>query len=280
MAQYDQQQPIDIKKLRPIFIGVGILFFIIMFGRSSFIILEPTERGILFKKYTTGLDIETIYGEGLNIVAPWNSMIIYDVSEQKLEERMDVLSSDGLSIDIDVSVRFHPNASEIGELYQGFKIDYQDKLVRQELRAAVRKVVGRYTPEELYSTKREEIETTIREYAEDVLTRNHVVLRALLIRSIKLPQSIQQAIESKLRQEQESLAYKYRLDKELSEAERKRIAAEGEATANKIINNSLTPSLLRMRGIEATTELAKSPNTKTIIIGSGKDGLPLILGGQ
>lgn len=280
MAQYDQQQPIDIKKLRPIFIGVGILFFIIMFGRSSFIILEPTERGILFKKYTTGLDIETIYGEGLNIVAPWNSMIIYDVSEQKLEERMDVLSSDGLSIDIDVSVRFHPNASEIGELYQGFKIDYQDKLVRQELRAAVRKVVGRYTPEELYSTKREEIETTIREYAEDVLTRNHVVLRALLIRSIKLPQSIQQAIESKLKQEQESLAYKYRLDKELSEAERKRIAAEGEATANKIINNSLTPSLLRMRGIEATTELAKSPNTKTIIIGSGKDGLPLILGGQ
>ncbi|MBL4625680.1 MAG: prohibitin family protein [Flavobacteriales bacterium] len=214
------------------------------------------------------------------MVAPWNSMIVYDVSEQKLEEKMDVLSSDGLSIDIDVSVRFHPAPSEIGLLYQGFKIDYQDKLVRQELRAAVRKVVGRYTPEELYSTKREEIETTIRDYAEEILTENHVVLRALLIRSIKLPQSIQAAIESKLKQEQESLAYKYRLDKEKSEAERKRIAAEGEATANKIINNSLTPSLLRMRGIEATAELATSNNTKTVIIGSGKDGLPLILGGQ
>ncbi len=221
MAQYDQQQPIDLKKLRPIIIGAGIFLFILMFGRSTFIILEPTERGILFKKYTTGLDTETIYGEGLNIVAPWNSMIIYDVSEQKLEEKMDVLSSDGLSIDIDVSVRFNPMPSEIGELYQGFKLDYQDKLVRQELRAAVRKVVGRYTPEELYSTKREEIETTINEYAEEILNKNHVELRALLIRSIKLPQSIQTAIESKLKQEQESLAYKYRLEKEASEAERK-----------------------------------------------------------
>ena len=87
------------------------------------------------------------------------------------------------------------------------------------------------------------------------------------------------AIESKLQQQQEALAYQFRLDKEKSEAERKRIAAEGESRANNIINNSLTANLLKMRGIEATLELSKSPNSKVIIVG-GKDGMPLILGGN
>ncbi|MCE2957238.1 MAG: prohibitin family protein, partial [Flammeovirgaceae bacterium] len=98
------------------------------------------------------------------------------------------------------------------------------------------------------------------------------------IRSIKLPDQIRSSIENKLQQQQEALAYQYRLDKEKSEAERKRIAAEGESRANLIINNSLTDKLLKMRGIEATLELAKSPNTKIIVVGSGKDGMPLILG--
>ena len=107
---------------------------------------------------------------------------------------------------------------------------------------------------------------------------NYVEAKAVLIRSIKLPDQIRMAIESKLQQEQEALAYQYRLDKEKSEAERKRIAAEGESRANNIINNSLTNNLLKMRGIEATLELAKSPNAKVIVVGAGDDGMPLILG--
>ena len=109
---------------------------------------------------------------------------------------------------------------------------------------------------------------------------NNVTMTTLLIRSIILPDKIKQAIENKLQQEQEALAYQFRLDKEKSETERKRIAAEGESAANKIINNSLTPSLLKMRGIEATLKLAESPNSKVVVIGQGADGLPLILGGN
>jgi regulator of protease activity HflC (stomatin/prohibitin superfamily) len=103
-------------------------------------------------------------------------------------------------------------------------------------------------------------------------------MKALLIRSINLPEKIKVAIESKLQQEQEALAYQFKLEKEKSEAERKRIAAEGEAKANKIINSSLTPALLKMRGIEATIKLSESPNSKVVVIGSGKEGMPLILG--
>ena len=105
-------------------------------------------------------------------------------------------------------------------------------------------------------------------------------MKTLLIRSIELPEKIRKAIDDKIKQEKEAAAYRYRLDKESSEAERKRIAAEGEAAANRIVSSSLTTSLLKMRGIEATMELATSKNSKTVIIGSGEDGLPLILGNQ
>jgi regulator of protease activity HflC (stomatin/prohibitin superfamily) len=108
--------------------------------------------------------------------------------------------------------------------------------------------------------------------------RKNIMMSTLLIRSIKLPTKIKNAIEYKLEEEQKALAYQYRLEREESEAERKRIAAEGEARANKIINNSLTPELLKMRGIEATVKLSESQNAKVVVIGSGKDGLPLILG--
>src|SRR5690606_31380446 len=142
----------------------------------------------------------------------------------------------------------------------------------------VRQVMGRYTAEEIYSTKRAEVESTIKAEAEAILHENNVTMMALLIRSITLPDQIRVAIENKLQQQQEALAYQFRLEKEQSEAERKRIAAEGESRANNIINNSLTTNLLRMRGIEATLELSKSQNTKIIVIGAGDDGLPLILG--
>ena len=161
-------------------------------------------------------------------------------------------------------------------------MDYQNRLVRPEVRSTVRQVMGRYTAEEIYSTKRPEVESAIKIETNDILGApgNNIEMRALLIRSIKLPEQIRLAIENKLKQEQEALAYQFRLDKEKSEAERKRIAAEGESQANQIINNSLTAALLKMRGIEATQQLANSPNSKVIVIGSGEDGLPLILGGN
>ena len=137
--------------------------------------------------------------------------------------------------------------------------------------------MGRYEAEEIYSTKRNEVEQTIIDETKNILAENNVIMKALLIRSIRLPEKIRQAIDDKLKQEQEASAYRYRLDKEESEAERKRIAAAGEAAANKIINSSLTPSLLRMRGIEATIELAKSNNSKVVVIGAGENGMPLIL---
>ena len=280
MNQFQQPPEINPAKLKKVLITVLIALAAIVIFFKSVIILGPTERGVVFYTLGGGLDKEHVYQPGLNIVAPWNQMIVFDVSQQKLDESMDVLSSNGLSISVDISVRYNPEENSIGYLYDEFKLGYGDKLVRQELRSVVRKVIGRYTPEELYSTKREEVETRMEEQMDEILVANNVELNTLLIRSVELPPTIIKAIETKLDQEQQFLAYQFRLEKEKSEAERKKIAAEGEARANQIINSSLTSALLKMRGIEATVKLSESPNAKVIVIGSSKDGLPLILGNQ
>lgn len=276
MNQFEQPS-FDPNKIKPyIFIGVAVVILIIVLS-NIFVILQPTERAVIFKKYTSGLDVENVKSEGLNIVAPWNDVIPFNIEEQQIEETMDVLSRDGLSISIDVSLRFRPVPSQIGYLYRAFKTDYIDKLIRPELRSAVRKIIGQYTPEELYASKRQEIETKIEETTREILKNNYIELKALLFRSIKLPQTIREAIEQKLAAEQESEKYEYIIQKETKEALRRKIDAEGKAEANRILSASITENILKEKGISATEELAKSPNTKVIVIGGGGNGLPIIL---
>lgn len=245
---------------------------------SIFYNVNATQRAVVFYKFGAGLVKDEVKMPGINVKAPWNDAFIYDVQERSEGENMEVLDKNGLSIHVEITVRFKPIADKIGYIYEKFNMNYVDVLVIPEVRSTVRQVMGRFTAEEIYSTKRAEVEETIKTEAEATLHSNNVTMVALLIRSITLPDQIRVAIENKLQQQQEALAYQFRLDKERSEAERKRIAAEGESRANNIINNSLTNNLLKMRGIEATLELSKSPNSKIIVIGSGDDGLPLILG--
>lgn len=273
----------DNRKYLP-FVIVAIISFIILISAFNriFFRIEASERAVLFRVLSGTLEKDKIIGPGWHMKSPWNEVYIYEVSENKIEETMDVLDKNGLNISVDVTVRFHPKYDAIGTIQENFRGDYIHRLIIPEARSSVRQVMGRYTAEEIYSTKRPEVESAIKEETRKVLgaSGNEVEMKSLLIRSIKLPDQIKMAIENKLKQEQEALAYQFRLEKEKSEAERKRIAAEGEAQANKIINSSLTPELLRMRGIEATKDISKSPNAKVIVVGGGKNGLPLILNGN
>lgn len=271
----------DNRKFLPfIVVAAFVLIIGIVVGNSTFLTVQAGEAGVLFRKFGGGLDKDMVYGQGFHVVAPWNTMYIYNVKEQVAEESMSVLDKNGLTVSVDVTVRFNPFQDKIGYVHERFGKGYVQSLVIPEVRSAVRQVMGRYSAEEIYSTKRGEVEVSIINQARETLSgpENNIKMNALLMREVSLPEDIKTAIESKLRQEQEALAYRFRLDRETSEAERKRIMAEGEAAANRIINNSLTPALLKMRGIEATTDLANSPNAKVVVIGSGKDGLPLILG--
>ena len=161
--------------------------------------------------------------------------------------------------------------NEVGE-------NYRDKSIIPEIRSATREVIGKYLPEELYSTKREAIQTEIFDICRSKVSTLHIELNDVLIREVKLPITLQEAIERKLKEEQESLQYEYRLIKERKEAERKVIEAQAKADANRILNASLTDKILQDKGIEATLELASSENSKVVIVGGGEGGgLPLIL---
>ena len=261
-------------------VGFFALIAIVMFSNATFLTIDSGERGVLFRTFGDGLDKENIYQPGFHVVAPWNTMYVYEVRETQLEEEMEVLSSNGLNIKVDVTARIRPNYGQIGELHETFGREYMERLVRPEVRSAVRQVIGKFTPEELYSTKRDEVQTLITSELSSVLSTNYIDLRAILIRDIELPEKVRTAIEEKLEAEQASLKYEFILTREKQEAERRLIEAQAKADANAILSASLSDKILQDKGIEATLELAKSPNSKVVVVGdSGNGGLPLILGG-
>ena len=276
MAQ--QQQEFDIRKILPIGIVVIAVVLVIIFWSRMTVTVDAGHAGVLFKTFGGGVDTTQTYGEGFHFLAPWNDMIIYETRQQEIAEDMNVLSSNGLEIKAEVSAWYRPEYAKIGLLHANIGKDYLRRVVIPALRSSARSVIGRYTPEQIYSTKRDAIQDEIFEEAKVILDEKYVDLTQILIRSIVLPSTIKSAIEGKLKQEQESLEYEFKLQKAEKEAQRQIIDAEGKAEANRILNASLTANILREKGISATIELAKSNNTKIVIIGNSKDGMPLILG--
>ncbi len=279
MSETNNRKPSQGRLITTGIIGFFILIVVIMFSSATFLTIEPGYRGVLFRRFAGGLDKENIYQPGFHIIAPWNNMHLYSVREVQLEEEMEVLSSNGLNIRVDVTVRVNPSYDKIGGLHEQFGQDFLTSLVRPEVRASVRNIIGRFTPEELYSTKRDEVQSLIQEDLKNTLSNNYVELRATLIRDIELPEKVKTAIEEKIEAEQLALKYEYILDQERKEAERKIIEAQAKADANRILSASLSENILRDKGIEATLELSNSANSKVIVVGGGgSDGLPLILG--
>lgn len=274
---------INLKKVIPI--GIGIIVFIILLvsWNSITVTIGAGEKGVLFRKFGKGIELDKTYGEGLHLISPWNRMYVYEVRQQEVAETMNMLSSNGLEIMIDVSAWYRPsesNDSALPSLHANIGEDYLNRVVIPSLRSSARSVIGRYTPEQIYSTKRDAIQDEIFDETKKILDTKNVSLEQVLIRSVKLPQTIKESIENKLKQEQLALEYEFKLETAKKEAERQRIEAEGKARANDIINASLTKNILKEKGIEATLKLSQSNNTKVVVVGSGEDGLPIILGGN
>jgi len=260
----------------------GIIFVVIAsVGAGCMATKVNSGEGVVKYSIFGGTDVDAQYGEGLQLHWPWVTLVTYDLRVQESLEVINALSSNGLSIGMDASIRWRPQRAVIGQLHVTYGRDYYRKLVQPELRSAVREIVGQYTPEELYSSRRTELQGQVEERIRQVVEEQYVTLDAVLIRDIQLPEQIKLAIENKLKEEQEAERYEFTIVKERLEAERKKIEAGGEAEYQRIITASLTNQFLRFKGIEATLALANSTNAKTVIVGGGGgDGLPLILGGN
>ncbi|WP_179351853.1 prohibitin family protein [Winogradskyella vidalii] len=262
----------------PILIGVVLL--IIVLAKSA-VTLDSGHAGVLYETLNGGVvSGKTPLGPGFHIIAPWNRVIDYETRQQEVPEKMSVLSSNGLDIKLDASVLYQPDFNNLGKLHNEKGEDYLRRVLQPAIRSAARSVVGRYTPEQLYSSKRDAIQEEIYEETKKLVEPQYIQLNDILIRDVTLPPTIKEAIERKLKQEQESLEYEFRLVTAQKEAEKVIIDAQGKADANRILSASLTDKILQDKGIEATVKLSESPNSKTIIIGSGESGLPIILGNQ
>lgn len=255
-----------------------IIVAIILVSKSA-IVIGSGEAGVLYRTFGEGVVTdEPPLGEGFHLVAPWNKVFIYEVRQQEVFEKMKVLSSNGLDIQLEASAWFQPDYNALGKLHQEKSEDYKDRILLPAIRSAARSVVGRYTPEQLYSSKRDAIQNEIFEETKITVEDQYIQLNEILVRDVTLPPTIKDAIERKLKQEQESLEYEFRLVSADKEAQRQRIEAQGKADANRILSASLTDKILQDKGIDATLRLSESPNAKVVIVGSGDSGLPIILG--
>jgi len=264
---------------RGLVITILSLFLVFLFFAERVVILvNAGETAVLFKRFDGGTQLDKIYSEGFHLIYPWDVMTVYNVRIQHELKQFQVLSANGLKIKVDASIRYRPIKENLPDLHQQVGTEYADRIVYPEVEAVVRQIFGQYLPEDIYSSQKFIIQNTVQNAIFEVSER-FVDLDELLITRITLPDMIVTAIEEKLEKEQVALGYQFRLDSELLEAERKRIEASGIRDFQSIISSGLSENYLRFKGIEATLKLAESPNAKIVVIGGGKDGLPIILDG-
>jgi len=256
--------------------GVLFLFFLFYFWPRIVITIHAGEAGVFYSRFFGGTRIDRVYPEGLHIIFPWNIMTVYNVRYQILSSEMDVLTKRGLQVHVTYSVRYKPERDVLAVLHQRVGPDFVNKIVAPEVEATLRRVIGQYETDDLFSSKRDIIQKLANEAFAEVAEK-FVTVDTLLITNVRLPQKIMDAIEAKLEQQQLAAAYEFKLEREKLEAERRRIEAEGMRNYNAIVSSSLNENLLKWKGIDATLEISKSPNAKVIIVGSGKSGLPVIL---
>ena len=253
----------------------GLILIVAAFACISraLVIVPPGNIGVanLFGKVS-----EDTFNPGVNLVNPFTKILNFSTRLKDIKENVDASSQEGLNLNLDVSLQYKLNPRKAATVYKTIGTS-ETQLVISRFRSTIRSIIAQYPANAIYSTKRQEVARQINEQlTQELLPLGFVVEKALL-RNVKMPDTIQTAIQEKLKAEQENQRMKFVLEKQRQEAERKRIEAKGIADSQKIISDGLTSQILQLRTIEATEKLAQSPNSKIIVLGSGKGELPILL---
>ena len=268
-----------IRKKLPMLIVLSLItaLVVLFFFHRIVIVIHSGQAGVLYRMLS-GTETDTIYPEGIHLINPLNKMYIYEVRKQIALHEFDVITNKGLSVHLSLAVRYRPEYELLGILHQSIGPDYLQRVILPQIESVMRKQLGSYTAEQVYTNEKGLLTKAILS-ALDEVGRNYVDMEDIIIRSITLPPEMVTAIEDKLKQEEFMKSYEFRIQTATKEAERLNIEAGGLRDYQKTINESLTDAILHHQGIKATEMLASSPNAKIVVIGSG-DGLPLILGGD
>ena len=268
---------------------------------NVFVNVPTGNVGVLWKRFRGGTQVDPrlLKDEGLRVLLPWDKLFLYDLRLQTTTDTYNAISKDGVNLTATINIRFRLKHDAVPQLHQSIGPEFISRLVRPEIGNRAREIIAEYTAEEVYSTKRQEIQKRIRthtqtmlgqsmiqrekvesEYGEDYRLSLDAMLNLYdtLVLGLELPASVVAAINRKVEQYYLVQEYGFRVEREKKESERKKIEADGIAAFQQTVTQGISDSYVRWRGIEATLQLAQSPNTKIVIIGSGKDGLPVILG--
>jgi len=257
-------------------VGFAIAGFIaVIFFFASVTRVESGHVGVLtlFGRVTG-----EVLSEGMHVINPFKTNNEMSIRTQEIKESASVPSSEGLVMNLDTSLIYHLDPGKAADVYQKIGPGYENVLIEPNLRAAIREATASHTANALYTGEREMVAKQIYDQLGAVLGARGFFIESILLRDIQLPTTLKSSIEAKQQAEQDALAMNFKLQKETQEAQRKRIEAQGIRDFQQIVAQGISPQLLEWKGIEATENLAKSPNSKVVVIGSGKNGLPLILG--
>jgi prohibitin 1 len=219
-------------------------------------------------------------GEGIHVINPLKSVQKLSIQTQSVKETANVPSNEGLILALDTSLLFHLDRTKAADVFQKVGANYVEKIVEPTMRAAIRAATSAHTANALYTNARELVQQQIQDELTTQLSLRGVIVENVLLRDVQLPAMLKSSIEAKQQAEQDALRMNFILQKEKQEAERKRIEAQGIADFQKIVAQGISPQLLEWKGIEATEKLATSANSKVVVVGNPKNGLPLILGPQ
>ena len=266
------------------------------------IVTVPTGHvGILWKRFRGGTQVDPrlLKDEGMRVLLPWDKLFLYDLRLQTHDDTYNAISKDGVDLKTTINIRFRLKHDAVPQLHQTIGPEYVARLLSPEIGNRAREIFAEYTAEEIYSTKRQEIQKKIRTHTEAMLGQSTfqrteqeseygehykislqdlLIIYDTLVLGLELPATVNAAINRKIEQYYLVQEYGFRVDREKKESERKQIEANGIRDFQQTVTQGISDSYVRWRGIEATLQLAQSPNTKIVIIGSGKDGLPVILG--
>ncbi len=256
---------------------IGVVVFFALALLQTFTVVPAGTVGVVD---FLGMVSDNTLKSGVNIVNPMAKVIKFSVKTQEMKEMMHVPSKEGLSVNLEISLLFKLTPDKANEIYKTVGPNYAEIILVPQFRSVVRGVTARYEAKALYTASREKLAHEIMFELDSLVNPRGITIETAALRQIELPSRLTASIEEKLQAEQESQRMAFVLKKEEQEAERKRIEAKGIADFQTIVSEGINEQLLKWKGIEATEKLANSPNAKIIVIGSGKDGLPIILGGD
>jgi regulator of protease activity HflC (stomatin/prohibitin superfamily) len=265
--------------IRLLLVAAGLLFLVVFLAPDIFRVIPAGSVGVLYRPLFGGTQTESVMGEGLHLIVPWNVVTLYNLRVQEDKHEMQVLTKEGLTVQLHLSIRYHPEPEMVGMLHKRIGPDYEVKVVIPEVESALRTIMAGFTVHDVYTSDPGLLQRVIDESLEGV-SQEFVRVDDVVLRYVELPQKVKEAVEEKMKEKQLAEGYEYKVERERLEGHRRELEAATIKKYNDVLNSSITPQLLKWKAIEATRELAQSTNSKIIFIGGKQGDLPIMLSAE